>query len=131
MANLIPKIEFDVGPTIIDFSLPPEGFDNEGRTSEVAAKVSEMQSGLQQISINHVKDKFDIKFKWIDKSIVDAVESFIINWAALNNTFKYFPDKDEATFYECYIDKRSLRFRPKRLNTNNKYEFKLSFYRLK
>ena len=123
MANLIPKIEYDVGPTIIEFDLPPEGFDNEGRTPEVKAKISEMQSGPQQISINHKRDNFKIKFRWVSEAITDALEIFIMDWVSENNDFKYFPDKDEAAFYTCYIDKRSLKFKRTRLNVGDKYAF--------
>ena len=130
MANLTPKIEYGSPTTTIEFDIPPESFDNEGKTTRVEAKVSSSQNGEQQISLNHIKEEYKVKFKWVSKSIRDAVETMITTHASLNKTFTYFFDKDDVTGIEVLLDKRSLKFKSKRLNTQDLYEFQITFFRV-
>ena len=131
MANLIPKIEYGIGPTIIEFDLPPSGYDNEAKDLNINAAVSQAQNGEQQISLNNIEEKFKPKFKLVTKTIVDAIEILLKDHAAFNQSFTYFFDKDvPASAITVKIDKSGLKFKAKRDTASNKYSFSLKFRRV-
>lgn len=125
----IPKIEYNNGVTdvTIEFELPPATLDYEGRQYRAIEKVSESTNGNYATSSNYIEEQRNLEFKQVKQSIIDQLETFFLTHAMLGNSFKYFVNKDEATFQTVQLRRGQRKFRPQRTGWNNDNEFTYKF----
>ena len=134
MSNLVPKIEYEHpvdGTTTIEFDLPPEGYNNEGRTTNYKGKVSEAANGAYQTALNFTEEDKKIRYKFVTQILVDALDKFFDDHAGAGGKFKYFHDKDEVDFETYEITKNARRFKPDKDFSQGLYKFELRFRRVK
>lgn len=126
----VPKIVYDAGAgdVTIQFDLPPQGLDYEGRTFKFVNKISEASNGNYQTSDNYTEESRNLKFKQVKQSIIDQLEIFFLTFAGpKRRTFKYFVDSDQVAFVEVKLSKNYKNFRPKRTGWNSDNEYTYSF----
>ena len=116
MANFIPKIEYGVGPTTIEFEYPLLGRDPFEEEIKFKGKVDEIATGTTQTSFLANIAMKKLKFGNVNQTILDQLKTFFITHASRGNTFKFFPDKDEVDFIEVELDKSGRKFKPKGKN---------------
>lgn len=130
MSNFIPKIEYGITPTTITFEYPPEGSDPFGKSIRTKSQVGESASGKTQTSFLANIETYDLEFAFVKKSIIDELETFFLQHASRGLSFKYFFDKDSASFITVELDKSSRKFEPKAshfsaADNDFKYNFKM------
>lgn len=113
MSNLIPKIEYGDTPTTIEFEYPPEGFDPYKKIIKTKSQVGEAANGRTQTSFlaNIQTNEFD--FSFVSQAIYDQLETFYLTHASRGLEFKYFFDKDVASFITVKLDNRARKLEPK------------------
>lgn len=107
--DFIPKIEYGTIPTTITFRLPPEGRDPLGRQVTLKGDVSESSSGITQTSIDYLEEVFRVKFYDLNYTEISTLETFFTTHAVFGENFKYYPDKNVASYYTVTLDKREFR----------------------
>jgi len=107
MANLIPKIEYGLGPTIVTFEFPPEG-DYIRESLDASETTSRSFNGNIQTTWGYNQQTISPHFKLVNHDIKNKVDLFFQNWASLGNFFKYFPSSDGATFYNVVSSNKKL-----------------------
>lgn len=132
--TFIPKIEYGTGPTTIEFETPPEGFDPNQKKLEHIGKVSESANGTTQTSTNYIKNKMKFTWQFISKSLIDTLETFYTVHGIPGKSFKYYPDKDEAAYFDVEIDKSDRKFNAEGTHPDGlgdfKYKLKTTFKRV-
>lgn len=132
--NFIPKIEFGVGPTIIENDLPPKG-DPRGEQVKSIGRTKTAKSGLRQRVTDFIEQDFEVTWSFVTKAKRDELETFFNTHALLGNEFEYFFDKDDAgSVVTVEFDDNALRriqwnimFRS---GVEFKYEVKMGFRRV-
>ena len=130
--NFIPKIEFDIGPTIITFELPPEGdFRKQNFVSNSATTQS--NNGKEQTQFNFSQNNKDINFTFVPESIKQELDTFMTAFALRGKEFKYFESSDEVEFITVTLTRK--RWNPVIMfatNTENEfvYEFNIAMREL-
>jgi len=107
MANLIPKIEYGLGPTVVTFEFPPEG-DYIRESLDASETTSRSFNGNIQTTWGYNQQTISPHFKLVNHDIKNKVELFFNNWASLGNTFKYFPSSDGATSYNVVSSNKKI-----------------------
>lgn len=131
MAHHIPKIEYGgFAPTVISFDYPPVEPDPE--RTVINRKISESISGARQVSFNNIEGIRKLKFRFVTEALKTSLESFVQTHAAQGGVFKYFDNKNGATYkvYELEQEK----FEPKMITAVGEntyiYEVDLTMRRL-
>lgn len=110
---MIPKIAYSSGPEIeIVFELPPSG-DNENEVNKASSRTTISSNGTEQTQFNYISKEITLNFTFITQSILDSLRTFFEDHAAKGSSFKYFVDKDSASF-ETYT-LRDKTFSPRKL----------------
>lgn len=93
MANYIPKIGYDTGPTYVTFTLPPEG-DPYNEVATAANVTTVAASGVIQNNQLYQEQVYKLKFTFVTKTVADAFRTFFENWGSLKKEFTYYPHTD-------------------------------------
>jgi hypothetical protein len=126
----IPKIVYGLIPTTINFDYPP----SEGRKREEinrVGKASESLSGVRQFQLNYLEGTRKLKFSFVSETIIDQLEAFFENHAALGKSFKFYQDKTSINYVLYEIDQSKLspvETHPKGIDTYL-YDVELAFRR--
>lgn len=108
MANYIPKIEYGVGPTTIQFDYPPQG-DNLDETFSGNAVTNRSNAGVEQTQWNYNEHTISPKFTFVSQSIHDALETFMLDWAFKGYEFKYYESSDVASYWTMTMTKKDFK----------------------
>src|SRR4051812_30225211 len=110
MAHYIPKIEYGgFAPTVITFDYPPTEPDPE--KTVINRKTSESLSGVRQVSLNNIEATRKLRFRFLSEAKKSSLESFVQTHAAQGGVFKYFDDKNGASYKVYELDQE--KFEPK------------------
>jgi len=120
MANWIPRIQYGGGPTTINFTYPPEG-DPENEVLRGDVRVSQSNSGNEQVQWNYTEEIWTINFVFLSQTELDNLRTFFTSHAVKGNTFTYFPSNDEATNFTMSLADHN--FRPKRVFSDGSGDF--------
>lgn len=106
--NYIPKIEYDTGPTTIQFELPPEG-DNLDETYQANVQKTVSSGGVEQSQWNYNEHIISPNFVLIPQAIHDQLLTFFLDWASKGKAFKYYESSDEAEFFTVTLSKTAFK----------------------
>lgn len=112
----------------LEFDYPPE-IDNKIEQIRPKQTVSVSRSGVRQYLTNYVERIRPLKFKFLNRSQMDELESIFLNWFSLGNAVRYFDDKTLTSYKEYYANKTT--FQPEFITgTNELYNLEIEFVRV-
>lgn len=118
--NFIPKISYGSGPTVITFDFPPEKDPVKEELQSVGDEAISA-NGEEQYIQQYVREIFEINFKMLSKTKLDALRTFFINHASKGLPFDYYVNGTEASFETYTLNKKE--FKPKRTSSDGANDF--------
>ena len=128
MANGIPKINYDTGPTTFTFPFPADGDPDDQPTRKANVKVTTSTTGTEQVQFNYNEEKFTAKFTFLSDANIESLKLWH-DFAITGQSFDYFPDSDEVAFVTYTLDRAGYTFDPKKLAVDL-FELTLRFRRV-
>lgn len=114
----------------IIFSYPP--IEPKGETIDPKETVSTSLSGINQTIVNHLEALRTPTFSFLSETIKLQLDLFARTWYCLGRTFRYFDDRDSASYIE--FESKDLKYAPTKIVPKgiNTYVWKvpMSFRRL-
>lgn len=113
----------------LDFDFPPVS-DSEEQWKPKQT-VTESLSGLQQTVTDYLEAIRDVRLNFVTTTLADKLKTNFYLYAYLGNTFRYYPDKDEAEVFTYELENKNFsRVRTVKKHPNFLYEVALKFRRV-
>lgn len=91
-----------------DFEFPPT--TDDGEQIEAKQKITESLSGIRQTQTDCFEALRDLRFWFVSKEDRDLLkQDFMIGWAMLGNSFRYYEDQDIDSFIEYENDSKTYK----------------------
>jgi hypothetical protein len=103
----IPKITYGASfASSFTFTNPPIDDPLEEHTIAKQSKFI-ANSGKPSVQRKCVIKKYTIKHQWLTSTEKSSLETFFDGWASYGKAFRYYPDKDVASYWTVYLDPES------------------------
>ena len=112
MAHHIPKIIYgSTIPLTVELEYPPKDY-GAPEQDDSKERILVSLSGQRQVQVDFLEVTRPLKFAGLSETKLAALRTFFRQWGYLGKSFRYYDDKDSAT-YETY-ELSDLKFKPKR-----------------
>ena len=108
-----------------DFDYPTSNDSEEG--FDPKEKIDTSLSGENQVLLSYVEATRNVTIGFATSTQKETLRSdFYLKWAVKGNSFRYYPDKDESTYYDYEL--KSYNLKPKRqIKKHPSFLFELNF----
>lgn len=110
MSDFVAKLEYTpvATPITIEFDIPPERDPLRERIN-TKQRTSISENGSVQTQFNYNEEIINPRFRGLSKTIVDLLRTFYIDHGSKGKEFKWFEDKDSASFRTVTLQKFNIR----------------------